>query len=253
MDLPIFDVLAIAAVAFFAAIINGLGGVGGGFILGAALTPVVGAKAVIPLISVFSMFGNLSRLYVYRNSIRWDIAAQFIFASIPGVMIGANILFRLSEDWVLLLLGCVLIIGLPIKRYLKKSQFSPGIKTFLVIGFVFGVVSGTALGSGMLIVSALNNIGLHGAVLLGTDAAIGTVNALSRLTTFVSLGMLPKELIALGVLMGVVTLPGTWVASRLVLRLNTAIHGYLIELILVSAGTFFVVQALLNLMEMEIF
>jgi hypothetical protein len=55
------------------------------------------------------------------------------------------------------------------------------------------------------------------------------------------------------VLMGVVTLPGTWVASRLVLRLNTAIHGYLIELILVSAGTFFVVQALLNLMEIEIF
>ena len=137
------------------------------------------------------------------------------------------------------------------KAVSKKSQFSPGVKTFLIIGFAFGVVSGTALGSGMLIVSALNNIGLSGAVLLGTDAAIGTVNALSRLTTFISLGMLPRELIALGVLMGVVTLPGTWVASRLVLRLNAAVHGYLIELILVSAGAFFVVQALLNLVTAE--
>lgn len=253
MDLPILDILTIAAVAFVAAVINGLGGVGGGFILGAALTPVVGAKVVIPLISVFSIFGNLSRLYVYRNSIRWDIAAQFIFASIPGVMIGANILFRLPEHVVLLLLGCVLILGFPIKRHLKKSQFSPGIKTFLVIGFVFGVVSGTALGSGMLIVSALNNIGLHGAVLLGTDAAIGTVNALSRLTTFISLGMLPADLIALGVVMGLATLPGTWVASRLVLRLNVAIHGYLIEFMLAGAGTFFIIEALLNLMITDTF
>ncbi len=64
MDLPIFDILAIATVAFVAAIINGLGGVGGGFILGAALTPVVGAKAVIPLVAVFYIFGNLSRLYL---------------------------------------------------------------------------------------------------------------------------------------------------------------------------------------------
>ena len=91
------QIVLIAVAAFFAALISGLGGFGGGFIVVIALTPVVGARAVIPLIAVYAIFNNLSRMYIYRKPIAWKLAIQFPLASLPGVYVGAKILAWIPE------------------------------------------------------------------------------------------------------------------------------------------------------------
>ena len=104
-------------------------------------------------------------------------------------------------------------------------------------------MSGTAAGSGMLVIAFFNSIGLSGPLLLGTDAVIGLVNAVTRSGTFYGFGLLDKNLILLGVFMGLITIPGTWLASRLVHKMGARIHNHLIEALIAVSGVLFVVRA----------
>jgi len=237
------DILILLTAAFIASIVSGLGGFGGGFIVIIFLSPVVGPKGVIPLIAVFAVCGNLSRIIVYRKSINWPVVVQFTLSSLPGVAIGANIYHLINEAALGALLGVALVLAIPTRRYLKKRNFQFGLRTIVIFGFVFGIVSGTAAGSGMFIVAALSSMGLSGPLLLGTDAAIGFVNAIARTSAYWSLDALTPDLVLAGLLMGIVTLPGTWIASRLVHQMGTQLHDRYIELLVTAGGIFLLYQS----------
>ncbi len=241
------EYLLVPLVAFVAAIISGLGGFGGGFIVIIALAPVVGAKSVVPLISVYATCANISRIVVYRKTIDFRIATTFILSSTPTVYLGATFLAAVPERVFMIFMGTILIITVPMRRYLSKRAFRPGLKTVIGFGLVFGFVSGAAAGSGLLAVAAQINMGLQGTMLLGTDAVIGMVNALSRVGSYWALGLLDRDLAVLGVLMGLCSFPGTWVASIIVSRMGVRLHTYLMEILIVSGGVWFLYQAAFGL------
>jgi len=230
--------------AFLASLVSGLGGVGGGFIIVVFLAPVVGPKAVIPLVAAFSIFGNLSRIFFYRREIQWSLAWQFTVASIPGVYLGAKIFYIINESLLGVLLGSTLILAVPARRFLKKRDFRYGFKTAVIFGFLFGFISGTAAGSGMFVIAGLSGLGLGGAALLGTDAAIGLINALARSAAYWSFDVLPKEIFIAGILMGLVTFPGTWIASNIVTLMGKRLHTQFIEILIIFGGVFLLYQTL---------
>ena len=119
------ELLIVPVAAFVAAVVSGLGGFGGALILVIVLTPIVGVKAVIPLLSVFATCNNLSRVFIYRKSIVWKTAAQFTVASIPGVYFGAKILDWLPERALLSLLALTLLGAIPLGRRRPKGQVWP--------------------------------------------------------------------------------------------------------------------------------
>lgn len=242
--LQIWDIALVVSAAFVSAFVSGVGGFGGSFILAIVLTPLIGPKAVVPLIAVYALCANIGRLFFYRKTINWPFVLQFILASIPGLALGAAFLKLVPETVLLAVFGFVLLSALPIRRYLKKVDFKPSWPTIAVIGFLFGAVSGTAVGSGMFVIAALNTFGLHGVFLMGTDAAIGITNALMRVVTFWSLGLLDAQMMLAGLLMGIASLPASWLASLLVTRMGQKRHSQLIEVIIAVAGACFVAMAL---------
>ncbi len=240
----VFEIIMIAVAAFAGALVSGLGGFGGSFIIVIVMTPVVGAKAVIPLIGVYAICANLSRVAIYYRTVAWKPAIQFTLASLPGIYLGARFLKAIPEVAFLAFMGAVLILILPARRYLKAKSFEPGLNTIVGLGLLFGFMSGTAAGSGMLVIAFFNSIGLSGPLLLGTDAVIGLVNATTRSGTFYSMGLLDRDLILLGLFMGLITFPGTWVASRLVKLMGNRIHDRLIEVFIAGSGLIFILKAL---------
>ncbi len=238
----------ILSAGFVAAYVSGIGGFGGSFILAAALTTVTGPKAVVPLIAVYALFANLGRVYIYRKDIHWNFVIRFILASLPGLWLGAQFLKWVPETYLMLLFGLLLIGALPLRRRLKQIQSEPHWGTLAAIGFIFGAVSGTAVGSGMFVIAALNTIGLHGAALLGTDAAIGIANSASRIITFAALGLLDRGTVLVGGLLGAVSIPATWMASLTVRKMGREIHAWIIEAIILCAGLFFLVSAIAMLL-----
>lgn len=244
-DFALLDYLVVAGATFLASLVSGVGGFGGGFIIAMALTPLVGVKGVIPLISVFAFCSNLARVAAYRKSIDWRRVLLFIFSSTPGVLIGMQFFDWASERLLLVLLGSALIASVPLRRYLKHKGIEPGARSLIAIGLIFGFVSGTAVGSGLFVVASLHGIGLQGPWLLGTDAAIGLINALTRAAGFYSLGLLPPDLILAGVMMGVISFPGTFAARALVQRMGLKRHSAIMEIIICAGGVYFLSRAFL--------
>lgn len=243
-DLSVFDYVMVFGAALFASMLAGIGGFGGGFLVVIVLTPLLGAKAVIPMMAVFALFGNVSRLFFYYRDINWKIGSQFIAASLPGVAVGAEFFVWMPERPLLAFLGVSLICAIPLRRYLKRRAFSPGLKSIIVIGFLFGIVSGTSVGSGMFVIASLTSMGMIGPVLLGTDALIGAVNAISRGTAFFLHGVLTVDLIIAGTMISLATIPGTWIASKLVHKLGDKRHGHLIEGMIFIGGAMLIYKSI---------
>ena len=68
-NLSIAKILILIAVAFFASVISGISGYGGGMTLGLLVSPFIPIKLLVPLMSIFVFFSNLSRMYFYRDHI----------------------------------------------------------------------------------------------------------------------------------------------------------------------------------------
>lgn len=234
----------IAVAAFASAFVSALGGTGGTYILLIALTPIVGVKAVVPLIAVYAVGSNVSRVIIYRKSVDWKLVTQFTLASLPGVYLGAEILAWIPERLLMAMLGILILSAIPLRRMLKKMKFTPGPKMIVSMGFTFGLMSGAATGSGMLSIAALSSVGLTGAMLLGTDAVIGLINAVSRVSVYAALDLLTWELLIAGALMGIMTMPGTWIASRVVAKMGDGAHSKLIELVILGGGGWLLYKAI---------
>ena len=95
----------------------------------------------------------------------------------------------------------------------------------------------------MIIVSLLLASGLMGPALLGTDAVIGMLTGLVRMAMFGAYELLPLDLLVAGLLTGLVTVPGTWVASCIVKRTDVRIHTIGMEIVIVVGGLSFLWRA----------
>ena len=81
----------VAVIAFFAAVIGGLGGFGTGIILTAVLIPIVGVKAVLPLLTVAGVVINGGRMFFNRQSIDWPTFRTVLVAAIPLAIAGVYV------------------------------------------------------------------------------------------------------------------------------------------------------------------
>ena len=67
LDAP--TLAAVALLALGAAIVGGMGGFGTGVILAAALVPLIGVKALVPVMAVAGVIINAGRFWFYRASL----------------------------------------------------------------------------------------------------------------------------------------------------------------------------------------
>ena len=81
-------------VALFASIVSGISGYGGGLTLGILVSPFIPIKLLVPLMSVFVFFSNLSRMYYYRDHIFLKKALYFSFLGRPFINFRHQLLRR---------------------------------------------------------------------------------------------------------------------------------------------------------------
>ncbi len=238
-NLSLADYAIIALTAMVASALSTMSGVGGGFVIAAVLAPIVGMKALVPLIAVEAVFSNVNRMIFYWRGVNLRVAMLVLLPSLPGTAIGADIYNALDPGAVAAILGSVLLISVPLCRVLKQRRWVAGTRTLIVVGFFFGIVSGASVGAGLAVIPLLLGAGLMGPALLGTDAVIGAFNSLFRTGTFALHGLLTLDIFIAGILIGICTVPGSWVAAQIVKRTDLRLHTLFMEaLILVGGGSF---------------
>jgi uncharacterized membrane protein YfcA len=152
------------------------------------------------------------------------------------LLAGTLVFQQLEAAPLAIVVGIVVLLAVPARRFLQARQWHLGPGALIGGGGLFGFLNGIASGMGVVLISLLLGAGLTGTAVLATDALITIAVDVSRALLFGRLDLLSMHGVALGALIGLASLPGSWVASRLVQRLGARMHIVIIEVLILAGG-----------------
>jgi uncharacterized protein len=234
LDAPTLAV--VAALALGAAVISGIGGFGTGVILAAALAPLIGIKAVIPVLAVAGIIINAGRFWFYRASLQRPTLALVLAVSLPFLVLGTWLYSTLDVRVLGTLLGLVVIASVPLRRFLLHRKIVLDRKGLAIGAGVFGLATGVATGTGVIMVTLLLGTGMTGSAVLATDALISIALDLCKAALFHRFDLLDTHALYTGVVIGVATIPGSAVAAWLVTRMHAHLHVLFMEGLIFIGG-----------------
>lgn len=226
-----------------AAVVSGVGGFGTGVILAALLAPLIGIKAVIPVLAVAGVVINAGRFWFYRAHLDRRTLVQVLAVSIPFLVLGTWIYSILEVRVLGTLLGIVVIGSIPLRRFLKQKQIQLNAKGLAVGSGVFGIATGVATGTGVIMVTLLLGTGMPATAVLATDALISIVLDLCKAALFHRFALLDSESLFTGMVIGVATIPGSALAAWLVTRMHAHLHILFMEALILVGGISLIVNS----------
>jgi uncharacterized membrane protein YfcA len=105
------------------------------------------------------------------------------------------------------------------------------------------VVGGTA-GAGVILISLLMAAGMTGAGVIATDAAMSIVISVVKVSVFGLAGAVDAQVVALALLIGIVALPGAFLARAFVERMPVHVHTAILDVVVLAGGAAMVAGAL---------
>lgn len=247
-DISLLQLLLVAGVALFASVVGGLAGYGTGALMPLVLVPLVGAEPVVPIIAISSIFTNLSRATAYLRYVDRRRALIVTLAAALTTALGAYGYTRLTNAGAALVIGTMLIASVPLRRLARRRDVRIG-ATGLGAGAVgYGVVVGGTSGSGVILLSLLMAAGLEGAAVIATDAVISFSTAIIKISVFGLAGVVTAQVFALALLIGVIALPGAFMARAFVERMPVHIHAAILDIAVIAGGGVMISSALRHLL-----
>lgn len=229
---------AVALLAIGAAIVGGMGGFGTGVILTAALLPLIGVKQLVPVLAVAGVIINAGRFWFYRASLERRALGVVVAAALPFLVLGTWLYSILDARALGTILGIAVIASVPLRRILKRKAVVLGTAGLAVGSGVFGLASGVATGTGVILVSLLLGAGLTGPAVLATDALATIALDLCKAALFQRFDLLDTQAFFTGVVIGIATIPGSAIAAWLVTRLGAKLHVRFMETLILVGGAF---------------
>jgi uncharacterized membrane protein YfcA len=246
-DISLMQLLLVAGVALFAAVVGGLAGYGTGALMPLVLVPLIGAEPVVPIIAISAVFTNFGRAAAYFRYADRRRALIVIVAAAVTTAIGAYGYTRLTNAGAALVIGSMLILSVPLRRLLRRHDVRIG-DTGLAAGSLgYGVVVGGTAGSGVILLSLLMAAGLEGAAVIATDAIISVVTSLIKISVFGLAGVVTAQVLAFALLIGAIALPGAFLAKAFVERMPVHIHTAILDVAVITGGIVMISAALRRL------
>ena len=246
-DISLLQLLLVAAVALFAAVVGGLAGYGTGALMPLVLVPLIGAEPVVPIIAISSIFTNFGRAVAYFRYADRRRALIVIAAAALTTALGAFGYTRLSNSGAALVIGAMLISSVPLRRLLKRRDIRIDDGGLGVSAVGYGVVVGGTSGSGVILLSLLMAAGLEGAAVIATDAVISMATSVIKISVFGLAGVVTAQVLALALLIGIVALPGAFLAKAFVERMPIHIHTAILDAAVIAGGGVMIFEAVRHL------
>ena len=225
-----------AALGVGAAVVGGIGGFGTGVILTAALAPLIGFKAVVPVLAVAGGIINAGRFWFYRQHFDRRTLGIALASALPFLVLGAWLYSLLDARTVGTILGVFVILSVPLRRALQKRNVKLDARGLAIGEAVFGFASGVASSTGVIQVSLFLSYGLTGPAVLATDALASIAVDTSKALLFQRFDLLSAETALIGIIIGIATIPGSALAAWLTMRLGARLHVLFMEALIFFGG-----------------
>ena len=243
-DVSLLQLLLVGVVALFASVIGGLAGYGTGALMPLVLVPLIGAEPVVPIIAISSIFTNFSRFIAFVRYADRRRALIVVASACVTTALGAYGYTRLTGTGAALVIGTMLILSVPLRRFAKRRNIRIGDAGLAAGSVGYGVVVGGTSGSGVILLSLLMAAGLEGAAVIATDAVISLATSVIKISVFGLAGAVTAQVLAFAVLIGAVALPGAFLAKAFVERMPVHIHTAILDAVVIAGGIVMISAAL---------
>jgi len=241
--ISVAQLLLVAGMALVASVVGGVAGYGTGALMPLVLVPIVGAEPVVPIIAISALFSNTSRALAFKSYISVRRALIVIAAAVPTCVLGAYGYTKLNNTGAALVIGTMLIVSVPLRRLLKRHGFGIGDRGLGAAAFGWGVVVGGTAGAGIILLSLLMSAGLEGAAVIATDAVISIVIGIVKVSVFGIAGVVGAQVIAFALLIGLIAVPGSFLARRFVEAMPVHVHAGILDAVVIFGGGFLIYGA----------
>ena len=230
------DLFLVCFIAFIAASITGVTGVAGGLLPAIFLTPIVGIKSILPVLAIMLLFGSVSRAWVNRADFHKEAFFRIAVPAVPMVVAGSIFYAYLEPQMIALLLGSVVLASIPIRHIAKSYKIKTSRRILSFVGGIFGFLAGSSTGPGLLLVPFMLGYGLSRTSFVATLAVISALTHIARAATFGSIGLIGPDILILGLIAGITTIPGGILGKALLKRMTNRNHGSLVDLMAFAGG-----------------
>jgi uncharacterized membrane protein YfcA len=245
-NISFVQLVLVAGVALFASIVGGVTGYGSSALMPLVLVPLIGAEPVVPIVAISGLFNNTTRAFVFRSFVDLKRALIVIAAAVPTCMLGAYGYTKLTSTGALIVIGTMLCISVPFRRMLLHFEVRLQNRGLALGAFGYGFLSGGTTGSGVILLSLLMAAGLEGASVVATDAFISVAVAITKMFVFGISGAITAQVLAFGLLIGFVALPGAFLAKAFVQALPVHVHTGILDGIVILGGAVMIAGAFMR-------
>jgi uncharacterized membrane protein YfcA len=242
-EISLFELILVAALAVFSSVVGGVTGYGSSALMPLVLVPLIGPEPVVPIVSISGLFNNVARVYAFRKFVDLKRGLIISAAAVPTSMLGAYTYTRLTSAEILIAIGAMLCLSVPLRRWLTHMNIRMSNAGLAAGSSLYGFLAGGTTGSGVILLSLLMASGMAGAFVVATDAFISIAVGVSKLFIFGVSGAMTPQVIAFGLLIGLVAIPGALLAKALVEKLPVHVHTGILDGIVVLGGAVMIYNA----------
>ncbi len=232
-DLPAIVLVTVAVAALLTGVLHGATGMAGGVVMAAILAHIIGIKAAIPVMTCALIFSHSARAVMHWRDTDWSIAGRVLLFGGPSIVVGAIVFGLISARAVAVVFALFLIASFPVKYWARKHQLVTGPRLLAGASAVWGMLAGNVIGPGFFLAPFLLGTGMNRMTFVGTMASVTLVMNILKLGVFGVTELMTLELFLLGVIVGLITIPGNWLGRYLLKGMSDQNHGVIIDLLTV--------------------
>lgn len=231
------EFLIILAVGLVAGTLGGIVGFGSSIMLMPVLVIVFGPLQAVPIMAIAAILANASRIVVWWREVDWRVCLAYSVTGIPAAALGARTLFSLPPRLIEIAIGVFFIAMIFVRRWMAAHNLKLGLWHLAILGLVIGYITGIVVSTGPITAPVFLAAGLVKGAFIGTEAAASLAVYLSKAATFRALGMLPLDIIVMGLITGLSLTIGAFIAKRFVLKLETEQFRLLMDALMLISGS----------------
>ncbi|MBT8148020.1 MAG: sulfite exporter TauE/SafE family protein [Gammaproteobacteria bacterium] len=228
-NLSVGLLLVIALCAFLTGMLHGATGMAGGVVMAAILSHLLGIKVAIPVMTCALVISHSSRVFIYRKDTSWITTRTVLFFGLPTTAVGAFVFTYLDPAIVAFIFALFLATSIPIKWWARRNEIRTGPAMPAGASVVWGGLAGNVVGPGFFLAPFLLGTGMNRLSFAGTLATVTLAMNFLKMLVFGSTSMLNQELFMMGIGLGLITIPGNWLGSRLLRNMTDKGHGRIVD------------------------
>lgn len=232
-ELGTLMLLAIAIAAFLTGVLHGATGMAGGIVMASILAHLLGIKVAVPVMTVALIFSHLSRATMYVKETDWSVAARVLLFGCPTIVIGAIIFGRISPAAVAIIFAAFLMSSFPIKYWARRHDIKTSPALLAGASTIWGMLAGNVIGPGFFLAPFLLGTGMNRLTFVGTLATVTLVMNILKLVVFGATNLITPELLVLGMVIGLITIPGNWFGRVILQNIKDSDHRTAIDILTV--------------------